>query len=87
MAKNKGPFRGFTIEDVIEAETHGFAVQLGNDFYSKNGSFVFSYSEANKHYKNILSKIVYAINNGTNKQQKDALRCLVNFKVLPLRWQ
>lgn len=83
--KNKSPFRGFTLDEVLEAESNSFVIQLGNNFYEKEGSFTFSIKEAEKYYDVLLDNILYTIDNGAEKQRKAALSCLATLKILPLR--
>jgi hypothetical protein len=87
MIKQKSPFKGFTVEEVLKIERNSFVIQLGNDFYNKDGNFTFSESQVNKYYNSILNKILYAISNGTDKQKRDAIKCLSTFRVFSLRIQ
>lgn len=85
MTKAKSPFRGYDVQDVFDTEASHFALQLGNDYYSKNGDLVFSKKDVEKHYTTILSKILDAIHSGNEKNRANAIKCLETFRVHKLR--
>jgi hypothetical protein len=85
MSKKKGPFRGYTVEEVRQAEENSFTVRLGNDFYEYEGGMVFTLKEAENHYEKLLKNINIALANGTQKELKTALRCLEKLRIEPLR--
>lgn len=87
MAKNKGPFKSYSIEDVKEAESNSFVIQFGQDFFSEDGDFVFTAPQAEKHYNKLLTNIIKMLNEGTEKQRRHALNCLARLEVRPLRIQ
>jgi hypothetical protein len=85
MSKKKGPFRGYTVEEVRNAEHEFFTILLGNDFYEYEGDMVFTLKEAQNHYEKLLKNINIALANGTSKEIKTALRCLEKLRIEPLR--
>jgi hypothetical protein len=87
MAKTKSPFRGLTLEEVSRAERNSFVVQIGNEFYNKEGDFVFTQSQAEKCYETLLDNILYTLDNGNDKQKSAAMKCLEKLHVYPLRIQ
>lgn len=87
MAKKKSPFRGLTLEEVNKAERNSFVVQIGNDFFSREGDFIFTASQAEKCYETLLENILYTLDNGNEKQKSAAMKCLEKLQVLPLRVQ
>lgn len=87
MAKLKSPFRGLTIKEVDKAERNSFTIRIGNDFYSNDGSFVFTKNQAEKYYETLLENILYTMDNGNEKQKLAATKCLLNLHVLELRIQ
>jgi hypothetical protein len=87
MAKPKSPFRGLTLEEVNKAERNSFVVQIGQEFYSRDGDFIFTQNQAEKCYETLLENILYTLDNGNEKQKLAAMKCLERLKVLPLRLQ
>lgn len=85
MSKKRSPFKGFTVEQIEKVEACSFVIVLGNNFYDKDGNFVFSKQQAEKNYNKILSKMVEAIHYGNEKEKSNALKCMAKFKILPLR--
>lgn len=87
MGKKKNPFKGFTIEEVLRAESESFVIRIGKEFYNKDGNFVFSYNQACKHYEILLANIIVTLSDGNEKQRITARKCLETLQVLPLRIQ
>ena len=87
MSNKKSPFKAFTVDEVLKVESNSYVIQIGQDFYSFDGDFVFSIAEVKKHYNKILTNILDTIDNGTVRQKNAALNCLSRFHVLPLRIQ
>ena len=87
MPNEKSPFIGFTVEEIFSAEMNSYVIQIGNDFYNKDGNFVFSATQANKHYNILLTNILSTMDKGTFKQKTAALKCLGKLLVYPLRIQ
>jgi hypothetical protein len=87
MAKKKSAFIGLTEDEASQAEANSFTVLLGNDFYLKNGKFIFSYNEATKHYDTLLKNILATIDRGTEKQKNSAIKCLGTLQIQQLRIQ
>ena len=85
MAKKKSPFRNFTEKEVLRAEATSYVVLIGNDLYSREGSLVFSLTQAEKHYNTLLQNILLTLDSGNTKQKAAAVHCLRTLKVLPLR--
>jgi hypothetical protein len=88
MAKRKGPFRGYSEKEVLEAEASSFVIQCGNDYWSNNsGDFVFTQSQAERHYNSLLSNIILTLKEGNEMQKRSARKCLEKLWILPLRIQ
>lgn len=85
MSEKKSPFVNATIEEIFKIEKEKFTIQVGADFYSDDGDFVFSEAKVKRHYNLILDNILFALENGDEKQKKAAHRCLLNFHIKPLR--
>lgn len=87
MAKEKSPFRGFTVTEVNRAERDSYTIQIGNDMYSKDGNFVFTATQAGKYYETLLQNIIYTLDSGNPKQKAAAMKCLEKLRIHPLRLQ
>jgi hypothetical protein len=87
MRNLKSPFKNFTLEEIQRAESNSFVIQIGNDFYNKNGDFTFTIGQAEKYYEILLENILITLDEGTPKQKKAALSCLARLHILPLRLQ
>lgn len=85
MSKVKNPFKNFTIAEVNKAERDSYVLQIGNDFYNRDGNFIFTLAQAEKNYDILLSNILHTIDNGTSKQKSAAMKCLARLHILPLR--
>ena len=81
----KNPFVGFSVEQVMIAESCSYAIQVGNDFYIHDGQLVFSKKTAQTLYNKILAQVVDKIYNGDKKQKAHAHRIMATLKVMPLR--
>jgi hypothetical protein len=85
MAKVKSPFRGLTVSEVNRAERDSYVVLIGNDFYSKDGDYVFTANQAERYYEILLENILHTIDEGNAKQKAAATKCLLRLHILPLR--
>ena len=85
MAKTKSPFKGLTIGEVNKAERNSFVLQIGNDLYNRDGEFIFTLAQAEKHYETLLMNILLTIDEGSTKQKDAAMKCLARLHILPLR--
>lgn len=85
MAKQKSPFKGFTVAEINRAERGSFYLQIGNDAYSKDREFVFTIAQAEKYYEILLSNILHTIDNGNDKEKVAAMKCLVRLHIHPLK--
>jgi hypothetical protein len=85
MARTKSPFVSLSLAEVNKAERSSYVLQIGNEFYNKDGNFIFTGSQAEKYYDTLLVNILYTIDNGTPKQVDAAMRCLSRLHIWPLR--
>jgi hypothetical protein len=85
MPKKKGPFKNYTVDEVMASEAAAFVIQVGSDVFHVNGRWVFNKRSAVVYYNKILRTILDQMHNGTKRERKDAKRVLENFKILPLR--
>ncbi len=86
MNKEKNPFKNFSLSEINKIERSFYLIQIGNDFYSHDGDFIFSASEAEKYYEMLLQNILNTIDNGNNKQRAAAMKCLIRLHILPLKY-
>lgn len=87
MTKKKSVFRGYTEEEIADAEECTYIIQAGSDAFEVNGCFVFSKAKANFYYKKIAKELISQLNSGTKKDQKNTMIILHSLKILPLRIQ
>jgi len=87
MSKKKRPFAGITKEQIFRAEANTYVIQIGSDFYQKDGDFAFSRQEAEKYYDILMSNILRTLDEGNEKQYNAAMNCLSSLQILPLRVQ
>ena len=72
-------------DEILMAERNSFVVRIGNEFYNKDGEFIFTQSQAEKHYNILLYNIIKTIESGSERQKIAAEKCFVTLQVLPLR--
>lgn len=85
MAKEKSPYKNFTIAEANKAERDSYTIQIGNEFYNKDGDYVFTAAQAGKYYETLLNNIIYTIDGGNPKQRSAAMKCLEKLRIHPLR--
>lgn len=88
MAKKKNvqnPYRGYSLEEVFEAEASSSIVEVGGDLYCEEGSFSLSNNHAKQMYEKLLVSLLKMINDGTDKERKEGLRLLPTLFLKPLR--
>lgn len=86
MTNKKNPFvHGLTISDVFAAEASSYTIQVGSDFFSHRGRFVFSKKQAISFYNKIANNLLDALRDGDAKQKKHAEKCLANLFLKSLR--
>lgn len=85
MKKQKSPFRGFSVEEVLWAEANFYVIEINNDMFNKDGKYAFSKKRTIHFYNKILSELTFLFENGTANERRDALKGLQTLRVLPLR--
>lgn len=86
MANKKNPFvHGLTVSDVLAAEASSYTIQVGSDFFSHRGRFVFSKKQAISFYNKIANNLINTLSNGDARQKKHAEKCLANLFLKSLR--
>lgn len=85
MAKDKNPFVGHTIEEIVAHEATTYIIQIGKDLFNVRGKWLFDKKKAEFYYKKAMKALIFQIRNGEKQDRKDAARLLANLKILPLR--
>lgn len=83
----KSPYKVHSIEEVMKAEAGAFYIQIGdNMFESESGKLAFSKDRADHFYLMVWEGLDDMRKNGDEQAQEDALHCLLNFRIIPLRF-
>lgn len=83
----KSPYKNHTIQEVMEAEAGHYYIQIGDGmFESDTGKLAFSKERAENFYLQILEGLKDMKKNGSKQDQEEALACLLNFRIIPLRF-
>lgn len=84
--EDRSPFHPFSEEEVQAAENGTYYIQLDNDiFSSENGKMAFNKERAEFLYQQIWDGLIELKKNGDMSQKDDAVRCLTNLRMYPLR--
>lgn len=83
--KEKSPYKNFTLEEVMTAESNSYVIQIGEDFFSYEGDYTFSKNGAEHYYDQILNGLNDLLENGDETEKEDAFKSLLLLKVYPLR--
>lgn len=84
---NKSPYKQHSVEDVVKAETGNYYIQIGDGlFESEQGKFSFSKDKAEAFFQQIMDGLIEMIKTGSQEDKKEAMFCLMNFHILPLRF-
>lgn len=82
---DKSPYKHYTVEEVMAAESGNYTIQVGGDLFSYNGKMAFSKDRADHFYKNILAGLNDLKEHGTEVEKEDAIKCILHLKIIPLR--
>lgn len=85
MEKKKQPYAGYSELDVTIMEGNYYILQFGNDFMSREGSFLFTKKEMTRLYKRTVKNLMGIIANGSPKDRKHALKLMSQLIVQPMR--
>ena len=84
---NKSPYKQHSIEDVAKAETGNYYIQIGDGmFESEQGKLAFSKERAEAFYEQIREGLVDMRSKGSQEDKDEAMFCLMNFRIIPLRF-
>lgn len=83
----KSPYKDHTIEEVMEAEAGNYYIQIGDGmFESESGKLAFSKDRAEHFYMAVWEGLRDMKKNGTQEEREEAHKCLLNFRIIPLRF-
>ncbi|NJO48228.1 MAG: hypothetical protein HC840_00770 [Leptolyngbyaceae cyanobacterium RM2_2_4] len=83
----KSPYKSHTIEEVMQAEAGHYYIQIGDGmFESESGKLAFTKDRAENFYFQIWEGLKDMKANGSKKDREEALNCLLNFRIIPLRF-
>lgn len=83
----KSPYKDHTIEDVLAIEAGNYYIQIGDSlFESETGKIAFSKDRAENFYFQVLEGLKDMKKNGSQEDRDEAERCLLNFRIIPLRF-
>lgn len=82
----KSPYGDKSIEDVIKAEFGHYYVQVGYEILeSENGKLAFTKERAESLAMQAIDALKHLKKHGNEKEKKEAVHCLENFRIFPLR--
>lgn len=85
--EEKSPYVGHSVEEVQKTEIGNYYIQIGeNVFESDSGKLVFNRDRANSLYMSIWQGLDDVRDNGDPEDKEEALHCLRNFRIIPLRF-
>lgn len=83
----KSPYKDHTIKEVMEAEFGSYYIQIGdNMFESETGKMAFQKERAEQFFDMVYAGLVHMYENGTQEEKEDAVYCLSNLRMIPLRF-
>lgn len=86
MARNKNnPYINMTLEEVADAESKFFYIQVGDEVVEYDGRLTFSKKRAENLFYELRNSLSHMIKEGDSEEQTTALDGLKNFHIHPLR--
>lgn len=83
----KNPYKDHSLEDVMKAESGSFYIQIGEGmFQSENGKLAFNKERADDFFMAAWEGLKEMKQKGSPQEQEEAMRCLLNFRIIPLRF-
>lgn len=83
----KSPYRTHTIEEVMEAESGSYYIQIGDGlFESESGKVAFNRDRADHFYMAVWEGLKGMRKGGNVEEKEEALQCLLHFRIIPLRF-
>lgn len=82
----KSPYGDKSVEDVLKVESGHYYVQLGHEILeSETGKLAFTKERAERLAKEAIGALNHLKKHGTDKEKQEAVYCLENFRIFPLR--
>lgn len=86
MAKSEdNPFVSMTVDQVTDAESRLFFIQVGEEVVEYNGKQTFVKQKAEYLYEELFNSLGHMYENGSDEESYSALLGLLNFRIIPLR--
>lgn len=85
--RNKNPYKEHSVEEVAKAETGNYYIQIGDSmFENEHGKLAFSKDRAEAFYDQIMDGLAEMRKTGSKEDKEEAMFCLTNFRIIPLRF-
>lgn len=83
----KNPYKNSTIEEVMQVEIGSYYIQMGeNMFESETGKLAFSKERAEHFFSVVMKGLRQMRDSGSEEEKGNAFECLLNFRIIPLRF-
>jgi hypothetical protein len=83
----KSPYKVHRIEEVMQAEAGRYYIQIGDSiFNSDTGKLAFNKERVEYFFAAVYEGLRDIRKNGDEQDREDALHCLLNFRIIPLRF-
>lgn len=84
--KDKNPYIGFTLDEVRKAEERLWYIQIGQQFFEYEGVYLWDKEEAEHFFFTIRDGLEHMLKTGDLEEREDAREIIINFRMLPLRF-
>lgn len=79
-------YAGYTAEEVMAIEAAHYYIQIGDEMLeSETGKLSFTKDRAEQLFDQVLESLKHMRKFGTPEEKEDARKCLLNFRIWPLR--
>lgn len=79
-------YNGHTIEEVMSIEATHYYIQIGDELLeSETGKLSFSKDRVEDMFAQVFESLKHMRKHGTDEEKADALKCLLSFRIHPLR--
>lgn len=79
-------YNGHTIEEVMSIEAEHYYIQIGDSMLeSESGKLSFKKDRVEDMFEQIWESLKHMRKHGTDEEKADALKCLMSFRIHPLR--
>ncbi len=85
--KDQNPYGRHTVEEVMQTEKDRYYIQVGDAmFENENGKVAFTIDRAEYFYMMAWEGLKSMRKHGTPEEQDEAVKCLLNFRIISLRF-